>query len=214
MRTGGAVAVLAYALLTTAAGAQAEFQRLIKHCADQTRAPDERIAACRLFGSSKGLDPVEYGFAELNIGAAYWEKGDDASALAAYARSIALEPNMWQTYNDRIELRIKTADLDGALDDYSHLVKIDPSKVQMKVFGVKYGSEHGTPSGHGETHEASEYDRAVAMTRQKLSDAFYRRGLARRGSGDTTGGDADIKSALAIDPEIANKPHVDGENGG
>jgi tetratricopeptide (TPR) repeat protein len=209
VRLGGAVAVLAYVLLTTAAGAQAEFQRLSKHCADQTRAPDERIRTCRLLSASKGLDPVEYAFAELNIGAAYTEEGDNANALTAYAQSIALEPNMWQAYNDRIELRIETADLDAALDDYSRLVKIDPSKVRMKVFGLKYGSEHDTPSGHGETHEASEYDRAAATMRQRLADAFYRRGLAKRSSGDNPGGDADIKSALAIDPEATGRHPAD-----
>ncbi len=74
------------------------------------------------------MEPVEYAFAELNIGAAYTQKGDTASALAAYARSIALEPNMWQAYNDRIEVRGRTGDLDGALDDYSHLLKIDRRK--------------------------------------------------------------------------------------
>jgi tetratricopeptide (TPR) repeat protein len=205
MRRGGTVAVLAYVLLTTAAGAQAEFQRLINHCADQTRTPDERIQACRLFGSAQGLEPVEYAFAELNAGAAYGQKGDNADALAAYAKSIALEPNMWQAYNDRIELRVKAADLDPALDDYSHLVKIDPSKLRMKIFNEKYGSGGAQPSGHGEAHEASEYDKAVATIRQTLSGAFYRRGLAKRGSGDISGGDADIKSALAIDPEIAGK---------
>ncbi len=155
------------------------------------------------FAQLDGLEPVEYAFAELNIGAAYWKKGDDANALEAYARSIALEPNMWQAYNDRIELRIKSGDLDAAFGDYSHLLKVDPSKVGMKVFGMRYGSAHGAEREHGGAHEASEYDRAVAVIRQKLSSAFYQRGAAKRGSGDKPGGDADIQSALAIDPGAA-----------
>jgi hypothetical protein len=55
----------------------------------------------------------------------------------------------------------------------------------------------------------SEYDRAVANMRLKLSNAFYHRGLAKRGSGDKTGGDADIKSALAIDPDVTGRYPTD-----
>lgn len=211
MRLGGAVAVIACVLSTAAAAhPQADFDRLLAHCVDQTRTPDGRIDACRHLLNSTGLDPVEYAFTELNVGAAYTEKGDNASALAAYARSIALEPNMWQAYNNRIEVRGKTGDLDGALDDYFHLQKIDPAKVSMKVFGVKYASAHELPDGHGEAHEASEYDRAVADIRRKLSDALYQRGLARRASGDSSGGDADIRSALAINPGAANAQPTNG----
>jgi tetratricopeptide (TPR) repeat protein len=199
--------LFAACVLSTAAAAsdQADFYRLLSHCADLTRTPDERIEACRHLLNSTGLEPEEYAGAELNSAVAYQEKGDNDGALAAFARALSHAPDMWQVYNDRVELRIKTGDLDAAVDDYSHLVKMDPAKFRMKMYGWEYGSRTKSSDGHGEPYETSVYDGAIADLKPRLSDAFYRRGLGKRGSGDAAGGDADIKTALSIDPGAAGR---------
>ncbi len=194
------ITVLAYALLTTAVGAQS-FQQIINHCADRTRNPDLRIAACQQLNSAAGLEPAEYALAEVSLGAAFEAKGDKAKALAFYSEAISREPNMWQAYFDRSMLRLQMNDLDGAWDDYSQLIKIDHSKVRMDFTDIEYGTQHDSSRKRGEAHETDEYKQSVAQAQNALAGAFTVR-CAQKHDRNPTGDDAlvDCDRAIALTP--------------
>jgi tetratricopeptide (TPR) repeat protein len=194
------VAVLAYALLTTAGSAQS-FQQIINHCADRTREPDRRIEACQQLYGAQGLEPAEYALAEMNLGAAYETKGDKAKALAAYSEAITREPNQWQAYFDRLMLRGAMDDLDGAWDDYSQLTKIDPSKLRMDFPSIEYGTQHDSARERGGEHETDEYKQSVAEAQNALTGAFVAR-CAQKHDRNPASDDAlaDCNRAISLTP--------------
>lgn len=199
MRRWG-ITLVAYAVLTTAASAQS-FQQIINHCADRTRDPDRRIEACQQLYDAKGLEPAEYAFAEMNLGAAYEAKGDKAKALSAYNEAITREPNQWQAYFDRLMLRGRMHDLDGAWDDYSRLIKIDHSKVRMDFTDIEYGTQHDSSRARGDEHETDEYKQAVAKAQNVLGVAFLI-GCAQKHDRNPAGDDAlaDCDKAVSLKP--------------
>lgn len=201
---GAPAALFAFALLTTAAGAQATFLEVWNRCGSPSD-PARAIEACKQLRGAQGLEHAEYALIELNIGSAYRAEGDKADALDAYARALAIEPNLWAAYFDRIHLRLDGDEIEAALDDYAKLMAVDPSKVEMRIHGMSYAnqSERSTAPWHGEVHEAQEYTRAIARIRQMLAYALGRRASGFIGQGQYPKALADLDSANAVDPGVA-----------
>lgn len=199
---GAPAALCVYALLTAAAAAQTEFKPLWNRCAMTRHDPDQGIAACQRLRQAQGLEPVEYAFVEVNIGFGYQTKGDTADALAAYAKAIAIEPNLWPAYIDRIDLRLDGGEIDAALDDYAKLMVTDPSKLALRFYGLTYASV-GETGGHGEAHETNEHALAIARIQARLAGAVAKRSLAEAAQHDFRKAIADLDKAVSVKPDYA-----------
>lgn len=133
-----------------------------------------------------------------NRGHVLMEKGDYVHALADFDRVVALWPNDYRSYRSRCELKAMIEWLDEALADCNVALKLKPDDlsvlekravvyVKMKAYAVAI----------------AEYD-VMLESYPDEELLLFGRGVARRLSGDTAGGDADIAKALTSDPSVAD----------
>jgi Flp pilus assembly protein TadD len=67
-----------------------------------------------------------------NLAGVYAERGDDAAALAALDRSLALAPTEVKSLYNRGNARRRRGDWSGAEQDYRRAVEIDPSHAEAR----------------------------------------------------------------------------------
>jgi tetratricopeptide (TPR) repeat protein len=152
------------------------------------------------FNEAIRLDPKSAN-AYSNRGNAYNDKGDHERAIADLNEAIRLDPKFADAYNNRCWARfLMGRDLDQALADCTEALRLSPTNrgdtINTRgVIQFKLGA----------------FDRAIAdfseaiVINPKDAGSLYARGLAKRRSGDTAGGEADIAAAKAIKADIATE---------
>lgn len=156
------------------------------------RAIDDYNAAIR-------LAPLD-GVAFQNRAVTYIRKGEYGKAISDLDRAIQLKSNFTNALNARCWARAaRGTDLDGALADCDAALRIDPSFIdaiesrglvmlRMERFADAVKAFNDVLA-HDQTHPESLYGRGIAKLRLK----------------DQTGGQADIKAAVAAEPGIASE---------
>ncbi len=131
-----------------------------------------------------------------NRALAFQAMGQYPRAVDDLDKLVDLEPQQAKWFRKRCTVRVASGeDLGDALKDCNQAIKLgDVSALDPRcLLGYRAAQ-----------YKAAIEDCTAALARNpRLASALYVRGLAKRKSGDETGGDADIASAKSLDPEIA-----------
>ena len=146
------------------------------------------------------LDP-SFLLAFYNRGLIYqYGKKDVDRAIIEYNEAIRLDPKYALAYHSRgIAYHNGKKDYDRAIADYNDAARLDPNNVATfrdRGLAYQYGKQDYD-------HAIADYTEAIRLD-PKFALAFYNRGLAKQKIGDTAGGEADLASARALDPNVGN----------
>jgi len=172
---------------------------------------DARMARAGLhLRQSPALARVDFDAAERldrkvmpGIGASYTEVGNYAQAVAEFDAWLADLPkgeNGAEGYNDRCWARaLWNHDLDKALADCNQALRLAPG-----TFG--YLDSRGLTNLRLAHYDDAIRDYDAALRQQpKYAWTMYCRGVAKVKAGRTAEGEADMKAAVGIDPEVVAK---------
>jgi tetratricopeptide (TPR) repeat protein len=135
-------------------------------------------------------------------------RGDIDRAMADYAAAFSLDPDDLLAYNSRGDTFRAVGDFDHAIADYDRIIALlhaDRTGPNDATVAVVFRNRAEAFLGKGDADRAiADYD---AMIRVLPHDAraLYGRGLAKARKGDRAGGEADVASAKAITPAIAEE---------
>jgi len=131
------------------------------------------------------------------------EPADLDAAIEAYTAALALQPALISAYSNRAAAYLRRgapADLAAAAADLTQVIAALPSDAAPYV---NRGAAYLRLKRPGDLERAvADLDRAVALA-PALVEAYYNRGLARIRGNDAAGWQADLKQALALDPDHA-----------
>jgi tetratricopeptide (TPR) repeat protein len=130
----------------------------------------------------------------------YGLMGDYARAIPDLDRAVALDPANWTALQKRCLMRTEWGrELDSALEDCNKAMELAPAAFSLSCSrGFVYLRMEKFADAIDDCNKALSNGPPLAFH-------LYVRGLAKRKSGDTTGGDADIASAKALDLNIADR---------
>lgn len=209
---------MAGAILLFATQAPAQIDALSAaslHCNDRSLPAEKRLASCARIVHAQGIGSDEVAFAYLDMGGAYEDARDYDSALAAYNKSLAIQPKLWEALMSRAYLQLRRSDIDSALADYRSAVASGTDGVSLDQPDVGYYR----PERAGETYDTASlkrnqtiHDEAMTRLRNAVAGALSNR-CAARAATDTTGALGDCNAALdlvpAFPPALAARGFLD-----
>jgi tetratricopeptide (TPR) repeat protein/tRNA A-37 threonylcarbamoyl transferase component Bud32 len=107
------------------------------------------------------------------------------------------QPETAKAYTNRGLARQAKKDLDGAIQNYSQAIQIDPKWVDAYINRGNARKYKGDLTG-----AIQDYDQAIALD-PKSTTAYLNRGNARKYLGDLDGAIQDYDQAIALDPKYA-----------
>ncbi len=126
--------------------------------------------------------------------------GQTKEALAAYDAAVAKFPNEILVFNDRGNYRRNTGDLEGAIDDFTRCLAIDPKfTVGYLNRGLCLAEQNSPQAAEGEYAEALK----LAPTGPQSVLAYRLRAASRLAQGNVTAAVADFAVAIKADPQNA-----------
>jgi tetratricopeptide (TPR) repeat protein len=138
-----------------------------------------------------------------NSAAAFYDRGDFFLDRRQYDRAIKdddqairLKPDYASAFDNRCFSRAILGQLPEALADCNEAVRLAPTANHYDSRGLVYLKMKNYAAA------IADYDSALHIE-PKMDSSLYGRGLARRMTGDSAGGDADVHAAEAITPDIA-----------
>ncbi|MCI0466704.1 MAG: caspase family protein [Beijerinckiaceae bacterium] len=129
-------------------------------------------------------------------GQLYAKRGDFSDAVKDFDEALRLHPNDAEALNNRCWARAMVGDSMTALKDCNEALRLRPAYADALDSRGFVKLKIGEPSS-----AIVDYDAALHIKKQPSS--LYGRGVAKKQTGDTAGGDSDIAAAKAIDPAIA-----------
>jgi tetratricopeptide (TPR) repeat protein len=111
-------------------------------------------------------------------------------------QAIRLKPDYASAFDNRCYARAVLGRLPQALADCNEAVRMAATANHYDSRGLVYLKMKNYAAA------IADYDSALQID-PKLDASLYGRGLAKRQTGDRAGGDADIRSAKAVTPDIA-----------
>ena len=143
--------------------------------------------------------PAQLGLAFNNRGVAYRLKGEYDHALDDYNEAIRLNPTSASHYNNRgIIFRIKQ-EYDRAIEDYDRAIFL------RRDYPAAFYNRAIAYSRKGDKRRALLDFDVVLQFNAKNALALYARAQVKLEEGDTTGANADIAAATAINPNVADE---------
>ena len=128
-------------------------------------------------------------------GQLYAKINDFPRAIKDFDESLRLRPKDAEALNNRCWSRAKVGELRAALKDCNEALQIRPD------YADALDSRGFVRLKLGKAASANaDYDAALRLKTQASS--LYGRGLAKKQTGDSAGGDSDIAAAKAIDPSV------------
>jgi tetratricopeptide (TPR) repeat protein len=160
----------------------------LKSCADTTGTGYERILACTRVIESGG----EVKWAFVSRGNAYFDAGDNDSAIGNYTAAIRIDPKYATAVNNRAYAYMAKGDLDRALADSKKTIQLEPKDPSFfDTRGAIYQKMGALDRAIGD------FDQAIRLDPQ-YPGAFTRRGLAYEAKNDFARARADYQAALAL----------------
>jgi tetratricopeptide (TPR) repeat protein len=137
-------------------------------------------------------------------GSAYGAKGDRDRAIADFNEAIRLDPNHARALNGRCYMLAIIGQMQQAVADCDESLRLEPN-------------DTNTLDSRGFAHlKSGQLDAAIAdydsvlKHDPKMASSLYGRGVAKLRKGDSSGGNADIAAAKAIQANIAEEFARDG----
>ena len=129
-------------------------------------------------------------------GQLYAKTGEFSRAIEDFDETLRLHPKDAEALNNRCWARAMVGDSKTALKDCNEALQLRP------VYADALDSRGFVKLKIGEPSSAiGDYEAALQIKKQASS--LYGRGIAKKQTGDSTGGDSDITAAKQIDPAIA-----------
>jgi len=136
--------------------------------------------------------------ANIYLGDAQTRARDNAAAIAAYTKSISIDNNIVESYNNRGLVYQTEDDHDKAIQDFNKAIEINPNSAPpYNNRGMSYGAE-------------GQYDRAIADFTKAMSLApNYVKGLINRGhsyveTGKLDNAIDDLTKAISMQPDASD----------
>jgi len=158
----------------------------------------EDEAAVRKYNDTLRTNPNDAD-AYYRRGQVYASNGQFNEALSDFDQALRIEPNDPEALNNRCWTRAVIGDLQAALSDCDKALSLRPTFVDaLDSRGFIY-LKLGLLS-----RAIVDYDAAIKKDPKKASSLFGR-GKAKIRNGDTAGGNADLKAAKSVQPDIASE---------
>ena len=168
--------------------------------------PDERVGACTAIIQSGSESQENRVMALHTRGGLYANKGDIDRAIQDYDEGLRLNPNYVNLYHSRGNAYRAKGDNDRAIRDYDEAIRLGSTMAVIPdlaaALAFVFNDRGKAYNIKGDNSRAiQDYDEAIKLYPSSAA-AFYNRGIAKRASGDISGGDDDITRAKQIDPTV------------
>lgn len=181
-------------LLAEAEPDNAAIQLQTAHVAYMQEDYPAMTAACeRVMQLDKENSRVHYLYAQAHIG-----QGNMVGAIAMLTKAIALKPDMGDAYLLRGQTLLKMGDTGGADEDATHLLGIAPENEDVLLLKAR------VERAKGNAEAALDIYGKVTDLNPFCADAFRERGAIKYEQGDMRGAQADMQTALELEPEKVN----------
>ncbi|MCI0599934.1 MAG: caspase family protein [Beijerinckiaceae bacterium] len=129
-------------------------------------------------------------------GTLHAKTGNFQRAISDFNEVLRLRPRDFEALNNRCWARAMAGELQIALKDCDAAIELQPGYADALDSRGFIKLKTGQPGG-----ALADYDAALQIKKQPSS--LYGRGIAKKRTGDTVGGDSDIAAAKVMDPAIA-----------
>ena len=134
------------------------------------------------------------------LGDLYQDQGDHAEALTYFDEAIRLDPQSAANYNSRCWARaVWGQELDQALEDCNASLEIERRTNTLDSRGLVnllLGKDQAA---------FADYDEAIRLADNDTASSLYGRGMARRRLSENAAAEADIRAALDLNADIAER---------
>jgi poly(3-hydroxybutyrate) depolymerase/Tfp pilus assembly protein PilF len=139
---------------------------------------------------------------QYNKGVKLHQSGDLAGAIAAYTRTLKIDPNAQDAYNNRGVAYLALKDYAPALADFSRSIELGPT-------ADAYNNRGNVHFSQKQFKEAiSDFGESIKL--KESPEAYTNRGTAYEESGEDTLGLADLDQAIRLDEKFARAYAVRG----
>ena len=209
-----------------------DYEQLSRKCYENST-PDQTIEACTIVIASGRVEREDLATAFKNRGNAYDSKGQYDRAIEDYDHALAINPDDADALNNRGTSHRANGHYDLAVKDYDQVLKLTPysakalnnrcfAKALMGQLDQALAdcneslrlrpANANTLASRGFVYLKLKHPEAAiadynAELRITPGDPYtlFGRGVAKRMKGDLPGGEADIKAAKGIMPEVTDE---------
>jgi len=159
---------------------------------------DEAIRDLTRALNSGDLSTRDQALAYMDRGAAYYNKGEYAKAIADYNASISLLPDYASSYSNRGNAYAAMGDYDKAIADGDSAIRLNPK------YAMAYNNRGLAYQGKREFDKAiADFDAAIRLN-PDIAPAYNNRGNAYQDKGEYGKAIADLDTAIRLTPNSAS----------
>lgn len=214
MRRAALIAAMLFAVVTPALAQTPPGPFQI--CADNSKTPDEHIAACSAATQLSGMNPHDVAMAYNDLGLAQNAKGRDQLALDAFGKALATQPDLWEAFINRGFVYLERSDVDAAAADYARAAAIKftptPAEDQGQHDDAVAQLRNGVTNAYGyrcrvQATQSQALDSALTACNLAVQYApgveqvLESRGLVHFRRGDLDAAKTDFDAAVAAEPK-------------
>lgn len=138
----------------------------------------------------------------LNLGSAYYEKGDLQEALQAYRKAVEIRPNDYRGYYNLAETLYALGDYREAEVQYRKVIALNAPRI-MTAQARHFLGLALYKQGHGE-EAIAEYRLAIEQLDGKYAEAHYNLGIALLERKDYRGAEQEFRITLGQDGDFVD----------
>jgi len=125
-------------------------------------------------------------------------RGERAAAVRILDQAIAGGKDLEEAHELRGDIRAMSGDLDGAIADFTEVIKLDPSKASVREKRAQFRLFRRDSTGALE-----DLNSAISLG-SRTERNFVDRARVRGDVGDITGAKSDFQTALGLNPNLAS----------
>ena len=151
-----------------------------------------------LHGFIKNQSIHQSAYAEFAWAITYQNQGNNEKAIEHYDKTIKLDPNFVEVYNNRGNVYQKKGEYARAIQDYDRAIARNPDDADAYY---NRGNTYGKKGDYGRAIQ--DYDKAITLN-PAYAEAYNNRGSAYGTKGDYDLAIQDYDKAIALNPDDAN----------
>ena len=151
-----------------------------------------------LHGFIKNQNIHQSTYVEFAWGFTYQNQGNNEKAIEHYDKTIKLDPNFVEVYNNRGNVYQKKGEYARAIQDYDRAIALNPDIAE--VYNSR-GSAYGAKSDHARAIQ--DFDKAIDL-KPDYANAYNNRGNVYQKKGEYARAIQNYDKAIALNPDDAN----------